>query len=82
MGLYDRLGPVTKLVFERYPEAGRAWVEEVLRLDFEVLLPGHGSAPVTNGRQAFAACFDFLYGGDEQGALVAAQQELAAVGQS
>lgn len=69
IGLWDRLGPVTRIVFEKYSDEGRAWVNNVLeKLDFDIIVPGHGSAPVgTRGdggsaaKQAFKECFDFLY---------------------
>lgn len=70
MGLWDRLGPVTRIVFERYPEQGRDWVNAVLNTLDEsmmkggedvVVLPAHSSAPVVNGREAFKNCFDFLF---------------------
>jgi len=64
MGVWDRLGPVTKAVFEKYPEKGRAWVEAVLAEcpDFDKVIPAHGSAPISeNARAEFKNCFDFLY---------------------
>jgi hypothetical protein len=82
LGVWDRLGPVTRVLFERHPEAGRAWVEAVLGFDFEVVLPAHGSAPVRGGPAAVAACFDFLFAGGREGgggaAAAAGAGELAA----
>lgn len=69
IGLWDRLGPVTRIVFEKYSEKGRAWVNAVLEeLDFDIIVPGHGSAPVgtrgdggSSAKLAFKECFGFLY---------------------
>lgn len=64
LGVWDRLGPVTRVVFQQYPQQGKAWVEAVLDEcpEFDVVLPAHGSAPITTeARQAFKNCFDFLY---------------------
>lgn len=61
MGIYDRLGPITQIVFEKYPDQGRTWVDSVLTKDFDMVVPGHASAPVKPGKEAFRACFDFLY---------------------
>jgi Domain of unknown function (DUF4336) len=63
MGIWDRLGPITRVVFERYPQQGKAWVEAVLSEcgDWDVVVPAHGSAPVQNGRIAFKDCFNFLF---------------------
>ena len=63
MGVWDRLGPITRIVFEQYPQQGKAWVEAVLSEcpDWDVVVPAHGSAPVKQGRAAFKNCFDFLF---------------------
>lgn len=61
VGVWDRLGPITRVVFENNPDNGRRWVEAVQRRDFDVVIPAHATAPVRDGKQAFAACFDFLY---------------------
>jgi hypothetical protein len=63
MGVWDRLGPITRIVFEKYPEQGKKWVDAVLseNLDWDIVVPAHGSAPVQDGRNAFKSCFDFLF---------------------
>ena len=69
IGLYDRLGPVTRVVFEKYSEQGKAWVNNVLeKCDFDMIVPAHGSAPVgtrgdggSSAKAAFKDCFDFLF---------------------
>ena len=64
LGVWDRLGPITRAVFESAPERGRAWVARVLAHDgVRVVLPAHATAPAPGGRQGFADCFDFLLEG-------------------
>lgn len=62
IGIWDRLGPITRIIFEKYPEEGKAWVEKVLNeCEFDTVVPAHGTAPVKDGRTAFKNCFDFLF---------------------
>jgi hypothetical protein len=61
IGVWDRLGPITRVVFEQYKEQGKEWVEKVLDEDFETVVPAHGSAPLRDGKTAFKNCFDFLF---------------------
>ena len=42
-------------------QEGRAWVDAVMARDFDTVIPAHASAPVRDGKAAFAGCFDFLY---------------------
>ena len=42
-------------------QEGRAWVDAVMGRDFDVVIPAHASAPVRDGKIAFAGCFNFLY---------------------
>ncbi|KAK9819860.1 hypothetical protein WJX72_003408 [[Myrmecia] bisecta] len=65
LGLWKRLGPVTRQVFEKYPEAGKRWVERIQEFDFDMVVPAHMAAPVMDGKRQFADCFDFLYSGSE-----------------
>ena len=62
LGIYDRLGPITKAVFESFPKDGRRWVDEISEkwFDMELIFPAHGSAPVRNALSSFKDCFDFL----------------------
>lgn len=62
IGIWDRLGPITRIVFEQYPEQGKSWVEAVLSEcpEWDIVVPAHGSAPVKDGRTAFKNCFEFL----------------------
>lgn len=60
-GVWERLGPVTKQLFEQYPQDGKAFVEGVLELDFSTLLPAHGTAPIPrDAKTAWRECFDFM----------------------
>ncbi|PSC74690.1 isoform 1 [Micractinium conductrix] len=62
VGVWDRLGPITKVVFDKCPEQGRAWVDAILaRQTWDTVVPAHATAPIRDGRAAFKACFDFLY---------------------
>ena len=36
-------------------------MDAVMARDFDVVIPAHASAPVRDGKAAFAGCFDFLY---------------------
>lgn len=61
MGVWDRLGPITRVVFEAVPEQGRAWVEALLaREGWDLVIPAHASSPIRGGRAAFRECFAFL----------------------
>lgn len=62
IGIWDRLGPITRILFEKYPEQGKSWVEAVLSEcpEWDMVVPAHGSAPVKNGRVQFKDCYDFL----------------------
>jgi hypothetical protein len=60
-GVWDRLGPITRIVFEKYPKEGRAWCDALLAKEWHTVIPAHASAPVRDGRAAFKSCFDFLY---------------------
>ncbi len=59
--MWDRLGPITRAVFEAVPDQGRAWVQAVLaRPGWDLVIPAHASSPVRGGRAAFRECFAFL----------------------
>lgn len=61
MGILGRLGPITKTVFDQYPGPGGVWIRALLaRQDWDVVVGGHGSAPVRSGRAAFRDCFGFM----------------------
>ncbi|KAI3425842.1 hypothetical protein D9Q98_007816 [Chlorella vulgaris] len=62
MGVWDRLGPVTRNVFEANPKVGKEWVDAVLaRSNWDVVIPAHATAPIADGPRAFKDCFDFLF---------------------
>lgn len=60
VGVWDRLGPITRIVFDKFPDQGRAWVAAVQEYDYDVVIPAHASAPVADGKAAFSDCFSFL----------------------
>lgn len=69
LGIWDRLGPITRVVQERYHQEAREWCDAILAEDFERVLLSHGS-PVYDGgggtgtenaKMGFQECFDFLY---------------------
>ena len=35
----------------------RAWVDKVLDMEFEVIVPAHGASPVTKGKTKFRQAF-------------------------
>lgn len=41
-------------------QESKEWVEKVLKLDFETVIPAHTASPVSDGKKAFEECFDFL----------------------
>ena len=41
-------------------QRARAWVQRMLEMDFDTVVPAHFVAPIPNGKQALAECFDFL----------------------
>lgn len=58
-----RLGPITKIVFDRYPERGRAWLAAVRARSWEMVVPAHASVRLHGrplGRADFDGCFSFL----------------------
>lgn len=59
--MWDRLGPITRVVFDAVPDEGRAWVEAILaRQGWDLVIPAHASSPIRDGRRAFTECFAFL----------------------
>lgn len=58
-----RLGPITKIVFDKYPERGRAWAAAVRARAWDTLVPAHASLTLRGrrlGRADFDDCFAFL----------------------
>lgn len=61
-GIWDRLGPITRVVQEKYDEKAREWCDAILTEDFDTVLLSHGSPVVQDcGKESFRECFDFLY---------------------
>lgn len=60
MGIYDRLGPITRVVQEQYSEEALKWCNAVLTKDFDMVLCSHGSPVVNQGKTSFRDCFEFL----------------------
>jgi hypothetical protein len=61
IGIYDRLGPITRVVQEKYSEEALKWCNAVLAKDFDMVLCSHGSPVVNQGKKNFRECFDFLF---------------------
>lgn len=58
-----RLGLVTKIVFDKYEERGRAWAAAVRARSWDTLVPAHASLTLRGrrlGRDDFDDCFGFL----------------------
>lgn len=73
LGVWNRLGTLTKPVYEKYPEAGASWVRKVVqtcenRGGLDQILPLHGSIPsyqnlipsTHTALDLFKSCFDFI----------------------
>ena len=62
LGVWDRLGPITRVVLEKNSKEAKVWSSKILdEFEFETIIPAHGSSPLTgNGQQQFRDCFDFL----------------------
>jgi hypothetical protein len=63
LGIWDRVGPLTKPVFERYPTEGKEWAERVFNMaaECDYIVTLHGSAPSgpCNVLRAVEDCFEF-----------------------
>lgn len=62
LGVWDKLGPITKVVQQRYKKEAREWSRRIIdECDFDLILAAHGTAVVCNGKQEFEQCFSFLF---------------------
>ena len=64
VGIWDRLGPITRVVQEKYHVQAREWCDAILAEDIETVLLSHGSpvyAPAEGAKVGLQQCFDFLY---------------------
>ncbi|KAK9838547.1 hypothetical protein WJX81_006657 [Elliptochloris bilobata] len=60
LGVWQRLGCPTRVVFSAFPKRARAFVQRLLQFDFDTVVPAHFLAPVPGGKQALLECFKFL----------------------
>lgn len=64
IGIWDRLGPITRVVQEKYDTQAREWCDAILAEDIETVLLSHGTpvyVPPESAKVGFRQCFDFLY---------------------
>jgi len=64
IGIWDSLGPITRVVQEQYAVQSREWCDAILSEDIETVLLSHGTpvyAPSEGAKAGLRKCFDFLY---------------------
>lgn len=61
LGIWNKLGPITKVVQETYDVESRKWAQQVLdNAEFDMVLAAHGTPIVHDGKEQFRQCFSFL----------------------
>ncbi|KAI8102107.1 hypothetical protein M9434_007166 [Picochlorum sp. BPE23] len=62
LGIWNKLGPITKVVQETYDVESRKWAQQVLDdAEFDMVLAAHGTPIVADGKHQFRQCFSFLF---------------------
>ena len=66
VGIWDRLGPITRVVQEKYHVQAKEWCDATMAEDIETVLLSQGSpvyafAPAEGAKVGLQQCFDFLY---------------------